>query len=69
MISIEKCEFHFIDDKPDDGDNYESTNTPFQQKLFFHILRFFTWDAWQRRANASTGPGRHDSLTIKIATN
>lgn len=47
MISIEKCEFDFIDYKPDDGNNRESTNTPLQYKLFFHILRFFTSAAKQ----------------------
>lgn len=47
MISIEKRELDFITNKPDDGNNYVSTNTPFQQKLFFHILRFFTSAAKQ----------------------
>lgn len=47
MISIEKCEFDFITNKPDDGDNYESTYAPFQYKLFYHIHRFFTSAAKQ----------------------
>lgn len=54
MISIEKCELHFIADKPDDGYYHKHSNTPFQHKLFFHILRFFTSAAKQLLAIALT---------------